>query len=462
MSRFKPGNGQATVPESVPLRPRAPRVRPAAPVTAHVKPKMEPAESPAKGPALGGAQRAALAMTLVFIFLRFSFLHELLMAKTGFDSHLLLVVGGAAVISSFISGGLFLGVPNRISIAWLAFAACMCLATATSVWKGGSFAVLFPYLRTTLLLVFLIPAVALTQKDISRVLQVVGMSGIVPLLLGFSSDEYKSGRLELSGAGQSIANSNDFAALLILVLPAIAYFTLRRGTSYVLKIIGLGAMAVACYLILGTGSRGALISMIIATLYVLKAGSGRLRLAILVGLPLLALIAVPFLPGESAQRLASLFDSSEQTEESLASKEQRTQLLKASLQISMDHPLTGVGPGTFSIYQAIEAESKGGKGMWHETHNSYTQISSECGIPALLCYLTAILMTFGVFRRGMKSVDPTIKGVSQILALMLVSFSVCMFFLSQAYGFGFPVMGGFAVSLDRLLKREQAQTALAA
>jgi O-antigen ligase len=401
-------------------------------------------------------------MTLVFIFLRFSFLHELLMAKTGFDSHLLLVVGGAAVISSFISGGLFLGVPNRISIAWLAFAACMCLATATSVWKGGSFAVLFPYLRTTLLLVFLIPAVALTQKDISRVLQVVGMSGIVPLLLGFSSDEYKSGRLELSGAGQSIANSNDFAALLILVLPAIAYFTLRRGTSYVLKIIGLGAMAVACYLILGTGSRGALISMIIATLYVLKAGSGRLRLAILVGLPLLALIAVPFLPGESAQRLASLFDSSEQTEESLASKEQRTQLLKASLQISMDHPLTGVGPGTFSIYQAIEAESKGGKGMWHETHNSYTQISSECGIPALLCYLTAILMTFGVFRRGMKSVDPTIKGVSQILALMLVSFSVCMFFLSQAYGFGFPVMGGFAVSLDRLLKREQAQTALAA
>jgi O-antigen ligase len=95
--------------------------------------------------------------------------------------------------------------------------------------------------------------------------------------------------------------------------------------------------------------------------------------------------------------------------------------------------------------------------MWHETHNSYTQVSSECGIPALLFYLAAIGMTFGVFRRGMKSSDPMTRGVSQILALMLVSFSVCMFFLSQAYGFGFPVLGGFAISLDRLLKREAIQ-----
>jgi aspartyl-tRNA synthetase len=37
---------------------------------------------------------------------------------------------------------------------------------------------------------------------------------------------------------------------------------------------------------------------------------------------------------------------------------------------------------------------------------------------------------------------------------MLVSFGVCMFFLAQGYGFGFPVMGGIAISIDRLLKRQ--------
>jgi O-antigen ligase len=398
-------------------------------------------------------------MTLGFVFLRFSFLHEFLTAKIGFDTHLLLVLGAAAFLAALLSGGLFLCVSHRICLAWLGFAACMCVATVTSVWKGGSFAVIYPYLRTTLLLVFLIPAVVFTSKDISKALRVIGMAGFVPILLGFSSEEYRTGRLELSGAGQSIANSNDFAALLILVFPAIAYFALRRNTNFVLKMIGLGAMALACYLILGTGSRGALVSIIISTLFVLKAGSAKVKIALLAGLPLLALIAIPFLPGESARRLASLFNSKEQTEESLASQEQRTALLKASLQITLTHPLTGVGPGTFSIYQATEAENVGERGMWHETHNSYTQVSSECGIPALLFYLAAIGMTFSVFRKGMKSADLTTRTVSMVLGLMLVSFSVCMFFLSQAYGFGFPLLGGFAISLDRLLKKEALQPA---
>ena len=93
--------------------------------------------------------------------------------------------------------------------------------------------------------------------------------------------------------------------------------------------------------------------------------------------------------------------------------------------------------------------------MWHETHNSYTQVSSECGIPAILFYFCALGMTFGVFRRGRKSSDPDIRAASSVLSLMLVSYMICMFFLAQGYGFGFPVMGGIAISIDRLLKRER-------
>jgi O-antigen ligase len=262
----------------------------------------------------------------------------------------------------------------------------------------------------------------------------------------------------LSGAGASIENSNDFAALLILVLPAIAYLTLRPETKFVAKICGLIGMGLACFMILGTGSRGALLSVIVSTLYVLKAGSGKIRLALLVGAPIIALIVIPFLPGEASQRLASLFNPNDKTEEALESQEQRTQLLMASIQISLAHPFTGVGPGTFQIYQAEEAKEAGGRGMWHETHNSYTQVSSECGIPAFLLYVTAIFMTWNTFRRGMKSSNPQLRGACQVLSIMLISFSVCMFFLAQAYGFGFPVLGGFAISVDRLLKKEALLT----
>ena len=206
-------------------------------------------------------------------------------------------------------------------------------------------------------------------------------------------------------------------------MPAIAYSTMRRGTSVVMKIIGLVALGLACFLVLSTGSRGALISMAIAALYVLKAGSRRVRIALLLGIPALLLAAIPFMPAEASQRLASLFTSQSQTDEAAASQEQRAALLTASLRITAQHPLLGVGPGTFEEYEAEEAKAKGERGMWHETHNSYTQVSSECGVPALVFYLSAIFLSFRVFRRGPKVFEPHIRAVSSILGLPWLAFA---------------------------------------
>jgi O-antigen ligase len=293
------------------------------------------------------------------------------------------------------------------------------------------------------------------------VLKTMGLAGLVIILLGLTGNDYSTGRLELTGAGasSSIENSNDYAALLILLIPAIAYLTLRRKSAIILKICGLVALVLGCYLILSTGSRGALISIMLSTLYVLKVGSGKMRLVILVGLPLAALVAVPFIPRESALRLASLFSSNDKASEAAASQTERSALLIESIRTAGQHPLLGVGPGTFQIYQAKQAEDRGQRGMWHETHNSYTQVASECGIPALCFYLAAIILTFLVFERARKSLDPDIRAMATILSLMLVSFCVCMFFLSQAYGFGFPVLGGFAISLRRILDEQPALAA---
>jgi O-antigen ligase len=456
MSRFKPADGLKTAPERLPLRTRDLPLRrtsvvaPPTPVDADTPlPQEEPESARAAG-------NLALGIALAFIFLRFSFLHELLMAKIGFDSHLLLILGAGSFLATLLSGGLFAPMSNKICLAWFSFTACMILATAASTWRGGSFAVLYPYLRTTLILVVLIPAVATTPKALSQVMKTIGLAGLAIVVLGFSVDDYRSGRLELSGAGASIQNSNDYAALLILVMPAIAYFAMREGKSIVFKIIGLVALAAGCFLVLSTGSRGALISIAISMLFVLKAGSAKVRLGILVGGPVIALIVIPFLPGEASVRLASLFDSNDQSTEAAQSQMQRTALLIDSLKFTAQHPLLGVGPGTFQDYQAHMAEDNGQRGMWHETHNSYTQVSSECGIPALVFYLAAIAMSFAVFRRGRKSSNPDLRALSSILGLMVVSFSVTMFFLSQAYGFGFPVLGGLAISLDRILDREAA------
>ena len=406
--------------------------------------------------AVGGAEKAALVLTLLFVFFRFSFLHELITTKFGIDLHLLMLVGGLSVLAALFSGSLFVGIFNQISIAWLAFATCMLAATLFSIWKGGSFAVWYPYLRTTLILVVLIPAAAQSSKSIVQVLKMIGIAGLVTIILGLTVSDFRTGRLELSAAA-SVSNSNDYAAIVILVMPAIAFLTLRKGTNFVMKIVGCAALGICCFLVLSTGSRGALVSMGLTTLYLLKIGSGAIRAAILVGLPILVLAAIPFLPGEASVRLAAMFSSTHATDEATESQEQRTALLMESLRATMQHPMLGVGPGTFQEYQAQMAGESGQRGMWHETHNAYTQVSSECGIPAFVCYMSAIFMTLFVFGRGRKSADPNLRAASSVLALMLVSFSFCMFFLAQAYGFGFPVLGGIAISIDRLLKREEGQ-----
>jgi O-antigen ligase len=388
------------------------------------------------------------------MFFKFSFLHELIGTRLNVDTHILLILGAGAVLSALLSGALFVGIGNRISILWLTFAVFLIFASIFSLWRGGSFEVLYPYLRTTLILVVLIPAVTQSSKALAKVMKTVGVAGLSLILMGLTVNDFRSGRLELSGAGTSASNSNDYAANVILLLPPIAYLTLRRGSSFWLKLIGVGALVCGCFLVLSTGSRGALISMGLSTLYVIKVGSWKVRGAILVGLPLAGLLAIPFLPGEAATRLTSLFSAKSNTEEAAASQAQRTALLMESIRATFQHPLLGVGPGTFQEYQALQAGENGEQGMWHETHNSYTQISSECGIPAFTCYISAIVMTFLVFGRGRKSIDPVIREISSVLSLMLVSFGVCMFFLAQGYGFAFPVMGGIAIAMDRMLKRE--------
>jgi len=58
-------------------------------------------------------------------------------------------------------------------------------------------------------------------------------------------------------------------------------------------------------------------------------------------------------------------------------------LFLRSIQLTFEHPILGVGPGEFMDAEAEEAAVAGKKAMWHFTHNSYTELSSETGLPGL-------------------------------------------------------------------------------
>jgi O-antigen ligase len=131
-------------------------------------------------------------------------------------------------------------------------------------------------------------------------------------------------------------------------------------------------------------------------------------------------------------------------------------LLQASWAATLEHPFLGVGPGIFMEYQAEAAKGNGERGMWHVTHNAYTQVSSECGIPALICYLGALTVTMVSVRKASKSSDQEMALLARFMSVMIVGFSVCIIFLSLAYNVHILVLSALAVSMRLRLQAEGA------
>lgn len=403
----------------------------------------------------------AFKCTLIFLFFRFSFLHEFLSARLHFDTHIIVLFGAISYFAAFLAGGFFDALSERATWMWCAFGAWMTLATAFSTWRGGSLNDLLPYLKTTLPLVLLIPAVTYTAEDICKVINTIGLAGSATAILGLVSSDFKTGRMAFASAGSDIQDSNDYAAHMILVLPAMAYFFFGPKRSVVMKAVGGVLLAAALYQVFSTGSRGGFVGLICAGLYILKRGSSKVRMAILVGLPALALFAFAFIPEHSADRLKSLFGSGDDAGEAIASREARQALFWASVHITLHHPLFGIGPGEFMDYQAGIAKGEGERGMWHETHNAYTQISSECGIPALIFYVAAIGMTYVSLWRATKSGIPVISTLANILSIMIVGYSICIIFLSHGFNFCLPVITGITTALNRHMPANSVERELA-
>jgi O-antigen ligase len=334
----------------------------------------------------------------------------------------------------------------------------MMVATVFSFWKGGSFPVMTGFLRTVFPIVIIVPALVVSKSHIKTVFNLIGFAAALTVVLGGLSDNFDTGRMSVGMQGSEIQDSNDYAAHLLLLVPALVYWAFRPGRMVLYKIAGVGLLALYLRQILSSGSRGGLVSIIVTAAYLVFTGTTKIRATILVGVPLLVLAAIPFVPGSSLIRLESVFSSSAaaQDESALESREARVALLKESIKITLHRPLTGVGPGEFEDYQGKSAHDRGERGMWHVTHNTYTEVSSECGIPALIFFVGAIVLTFKNLRSVVKSGDPDLTPIARAITVMLVSYTVCIFFLSQSYSFKLILLSALAVSMKLCVRQRAA------
>ncbi len=258
--------------------------------------------------------------------------------------------------------------------------------------------------------------------------------------------DYVAGNLAMNGVriigviGGLFDNPNDLALHLVTMIPlALGLLFVARGPAPKL-IYGLCALLMVAATVV-TFSRGGFLGLACA-LFVLawKLGRGK-RLRVLLLFAAAGALFFAFVPSDYVGRLLTSFGGDADG----GSASARQGLLWRSLQVTIRHPLLGIGMNNFHIVSIREQVS----------HNAYTQISAEMGLAALVIYvmfLWSSLKRMLAVERATRDERRSARVYYLAIALQasLVGFMVSSFFASVAYLWYIYYLAGYALCLHRL------------
>jgi putative inorganic carbon (hco3(-)) transporter len=426
-------------------------------------PRAEPAASPVDNASEDSLRKLAFRAGLAMLFVMMSVLPELLESLFHAHTYLLYFVVPPAIFGAVFTGGLGRTLRHRPAQFWMGFFCFMALSVPFSTWRGDSVSSLKGYAEFSLPLLFVVAGLTLTFREVRSTFTTIGAAGLVLIAAAKFAAKEDNGRLDLTQATGTIGNSNDFASHLVFVLPFLLFIALDRRRAAVIRFAMIPPAIYGLWLIFGTASRGAVIALAVSFLFVLFRAQAKQRMA-MVAVGLILAVAIPLmLPGNAADRLASMFGGKH--EEALESGEARSYLLKQSLIYTMQHPLFGIGLAQFANYEGRLSIEAGRVGNWHETHNSFTEVSSECGIPALIFFVlgigSAILSVNRTYRKARLGGYTEIANACFCYLLSMIGFMVSITFLSNPYRFYLPAMIGLAIALTTTAEREMSASRVA-
>jgi hypothetical protein len=250
----------------------------------------------------------------------------------------------------------------------------------------------------------------------------------------------------VGGRGSGIfGNSNDMALFLVTVIPVMIAMLLNQRRTAGKILFGTGAALVTTGILL-TYSRGAFIGLFVSLAFLTWKVGGKHRVIILVSGLLFLILFLVAAPGGYGLRLASIFIPSL---DPVGSADARRGELFRSLYVALRHPLFGIGMGNYVSTMSYDGRV---------THNSYTQVASEMGLAALVCYTTFIvspLRKLGqIARETLKAPNSHFHYLALGLQASLLAYLVCSFFASVAYLWYVYYLVGYAVCLRRLYESE--------
>jgi putative inorganic carbon (hco3(-)) transporter len=243
-----------------------------------------------------------------------------------------------------------------------------------------------------------------------------------------------------------LEDPNDFAYLLACTLPITVYLMSADRRR---RLIWGGCFVAIAAAMLATFSRGALVG--IGVLLLWGALTRRIPLWVLASGLVSALVVVALALTIWRPLIDIAFH--EKTHIAQSNTESREAFWVAALKLTERRPLTGVGPGRYPKEAAPLLRNDPIALKEPVTHNTYLEILSEDGVPALLLFaaylLTVWLALRGVQRRAAHTHDRDEQRLATALQGALIVAIVSGTFLSEQLAAPFWLLGGLAVVLAR-------------
>ncbi|MCG7866202.1 MAG: O-antigen ligase family protein [Candidatus Thiodiazotropha taylori] len=253
--------------------------------------------------------------------------------------------------------------------------------------------------------------------------------------------------------GYFLGDGNDFAWSQNVAFPlAIHLAFTTKNTLFKYGCVALTLIILTG--IVGTQSRGATLGLVAGMLYYLSFISNK-RIAgfILIGIIGIGIIA--FSPTSYFSRLETIVNYQEDS-----SAMGRIKAWSTAADMAIDHPVLGVGAGSFNSAYGRFYRKPDDPVRWISTHSVYFKVLAEYGFPGIIIYILSILHNLKINRETQRLITENQHRLEitpfwpQALNWATISWAVCAMFLT---GVGYPhlfLLMGLTIAVHRIVVKE--------
>jgi putative inorganic carbon (hco3(-)) transporter len=337
--------------------------------------------------AVAGLFRPFLGL-LVFIVIHFVQPGELIPALA--PLRIELVYGALLTTAVFLRQFSILGLSflnDKILFGAVLLVISALLSVPFAVWRGGALTTVLDVVKLVIL-IFLLIAVVDSKGRLRKILWCMTLVAVwfaaSSLFAYVHGHFYTLKDLErVEGVNSIVGGPNELAAVLLAFFPLLIVL-LRTTRNTLLRIFLVACGIVILSAISLTGSRIAMIGLIVMVIYYLV--QSKHKVSTLAVCLFIGGFIWQSLPSEYKTRYLTVgqYAGGSQLD---ASNELRLQIWKAGGKIFLEHPILGVGAGQFSTAYGLMYLETGKHRAWMNPHNLLIQVACELGVVGVSIFL---------------------------------------------------------------------------